>query len=134
MSEGTRATLQLTERADEIATQLKASLGFDDKADVARLALGYAVASGISPQRDAEGLGPLKGTTYGIRTLDREGEMEGLFRALHPDYREDVGEAFHVLVNRGLEALADQPTPYSISELLATLLASIEAGSAPASP
>lgn len=122
MSDAPRATLQLTELADGIATEIKNTLGFDEKVDVARLGLAYALAIGISFERNAEGLGSLKGSTYNIRTLDNDGELEQLLRAMHPDFRGDVGDAFHVLVNRGIAALGELPPAYSVSELLGTVL------------
>jgi hypothetical protein len=105
MPEG-RATVSLTQDADAVVTLLMDRFAFAERMDVARLGAAVAVARGLDPSR-AGSLGAPGGTTWSLGSLDRDGDLRELVKAMYPDIDEDPGVTLETLINRGLTELGD---------------------------
>ncbi len=111
-----KTTIGLTPRARDIAERIKEQEGLSDLLEVATIAFGVAVQSGI-------GLGSTKDTvtTWNVGTFDANGKLRELVLALYDDV-ESPFRQLEYLVNEGLGILADKYEGAESSSRLARVM------------
>jgi hypothetical protein len=100
--------IALTLEAASAADQMMKVLGIEERMDMIRIALAYALQQGIDPVR-AGALGTRGGWNYDSGGLDSDGLMAEIVKLYHPsaDIAVEPYRAVEALMNRGMELLRD---------------------------
>jgi hypothetical protein len=101
----TRATVSLSPQAGAVAGQIKDTYGFGDIMDVVRFGAAVALAHHVDPA-GGRNPGPATGT-WNLGSLDRDGELRELVRALYPEVDQDPAIVLEALMDRGLILLGE---------------------------
>lgn len=97
-------TLEATSAAEEVMKRL----GIEERMDMIRIALAYAIKHEVDPAR-AGALGTRGGWNYDTGGLDSDGLMAEIVKLYRPDADTAVEpyRAVEALMNRGMELLRD---------------------------
>jgi hypothetical protein len=100
--------IALTVEATSAAEEIMKRLSIEERMDMIRIALAYAIKHEVDPSR-AGSLGTRGGWNYDTGGLDSDGLMAEIVKLYHPDADTAVEpyRAVEALMNRGMELLRD---------------------------
>jgi hypothetical protein len=115
-----RVNIALTGPAEIAKDVLFAAFPFEERQQVIRLGLAYAIRSDLQPQRGPDFGTPGHGQNLNVGSFDPDGDLRELVSALYPEH-EDPYVVVETLMSLGLVSLAqalEEGQIHSISELL----------------
>lgn len=111
-----RVNIAFTPAAESAARRLQEHFSFANLVDVARLGVAYALRQKM-PLARPDDFGSASGSNFNIGSVDPQGELRDLFRALHPEIDEDPYRVIETLMSVGAVALDEQVTGGDVHSL-----------------
>lgn len=111
-----RVNIAFTPAAESAARRLQERFSFPVLVDVARVGVAYALREKMSLTRPDD-FGSASGSNFNVGSVDPQGELRDLLRALHPEIDEDPYRVIETLMSTGASALDEQVTAGEVHSL-----------------
>lgn len=120
-----RINIAFTSAGEEAARRVLVRLPIGTLADVARVAIAFALREGTPAERPTD-FGIANGANYNVGSIDPSGELRSAVRALRPDHDGDpnrVLETFMTVGALAIDAKVSTGEVLSVKDLLSVVAA-----------